>query len=372
MCKNNNSNKLSFDSYYPHTENDPIEITFGYNLIPVFDKGRGRKFQIKIRNIRKQIASEWGVIIPEIRMRDDTSLEPNEYIIKIQSATVCRFTFCKNCLVGLTDDPDTFRSKIKCEEFSDPIFGIKCFWIKKHDKTKAEMNGAKVLNITSVIAAHLSQSIKSNLDNIISCDDISKLLNHIRWNIPVLINEIENNEISIGHISVIIRKLLSNCIPINNLPRILELINEAWIIDKEIQSVNSYVLSRLLEIKHPIYNNKKKKVNHSEEIDESEIKSRPYEVAVLGSTFCGIILKYDRSTMNAPQIIMKRSGSRIYELIISAITANLPVVNNSDAAQTIFRSYEEGDEIEEEMYSSVALLYAKLLSTRQSLTHDIH
>lgn len=372
MNKNNNSNRLSFDSYYPLIENDPIEITFGYNLIPVFDQEKGSKFHNKINNIRKQIATEWGVIIPEIRIRDDTTLDPDEYIIKIQSATVCRFKFSKNRLVSLTDDPDTFRNKIKCEEFSDPVFGIKGFWIKKHDKTKAEMIGAKVLNISAVIAAHLSLSIKSNLDNIICYEDISRLLNNIRGNIPVLINELENNEICISHISVIIRNLLSNCIPVNNLPHILELINEAWMIDKEIMSVKSYVLSRLLETKLPIYNNKKQKVNHSEEINESEIKGRPYEVAVLDSTFCGIILRYDRSTMNAPQIIMKRSGSRIYELIISAITANLPVVNNSDAAQAIFRSYEEGDEIEEEMYLSVALLYAKLLSTRQSLTHDIH
>jgi len=372
MGTNNDSKKYNSDKYYPLIDNDPIEITFGGSLKPVFDRDKGSKFQNKIDGIKKKIASEWGVIIPAIRMRDDTSLNPYEYVIKIQSVIVCQFTFSKNRLFCLSENTDTFEDTIECEEFTDPVIGLKGFWIKKRDRKKAEMNGAKVLSISTVIATHLIESIKSRLECVISCDNISRLIDNIRGNSPVLMDEIENNGIRIGHITVIIRNLISNCIPVNNLTRILEVINEAWMIDKEIKSVNSYVLSLLLEKKLHTCTKKKTIVDHSEEINDIEIKGRPYEVAVLDSTFCGIILRYDRLTMNAPQIIMKRSGGKIYELIISAITANLPVVNNSDAAQAIFRSYEEGDEIEEDMYRSVALLYAKLISTRQSLTHDIH
>lgn len=255
-----NNNIVSFKTKYTEHQsknksspqslitNDRIELLIGLNLIPLINP----EFLSSLDNLRRNFAGEYGIIIPSIRIRDWTSLEPSEYMINIQSAPVIQYRFIGGRIPFINKGERDPEEIIDCELSHDPLLGFKILWIKPEDKETALKLGCKSMEYQSIILSHLNVSINKNLSSLISYDDVHDLIHIIKNEIPALMNEIKIAQISISVITRIIKDLLSDGIPINNLSEILESIIDAHLDNKDISYVSNAVLAKLVDRKKTI------------------------------------------------------------------------------------------------------------------------
>jgi flagellar biosynthesis protein FlhA len=218
---------------------DPLELEIGYSLISLVDEKQKGDLLDRIASLRKQLAIEVGMIVPSIRVRDNISLVPNQYVIKIRGEEIASY----ECLVGhyLALDPGTVEKPVKGIETRDPAFGLNAIWITEDKKNTAEMHGYTVIEPSSMIATHLSEIIKTNADMILTRQDVSRMLENVKRDNDAVVSELVPNLLSVGNLEKVLKNLLREGVSIRDMVTILETLADYAPATRDIDTLTEYV-----------------------------------------------------------------------------------------------------------------------------------
>ena len=233
----------NIDNVYNIIGVEPIEMEFGYSLLPMVDEGSSGNFIDRIVIFRKQFAMDMGVVIPTVRLRDNGLINPNQYIIKIKGEEIAK----GEVLVGyyLALDPTNTSEPIDGIETIEPAYGIKGKWITENEKELAEVYGYTVIDALSVIVTHMSEVIKKHMHELLSRQDINTLLENVSKSNPAIVDDVIPNIISIADFQKILINLLNEGIPIRDLESILETLGDHGINIKDTDMLTEYVRQKL-------------------------------------------------------------------------------------------------------------------------------
>ena len=199
---------------------DTLEIEIGYGLIPLVDATHGHDLLDRISIIRQQIAAELGVVVPPIRIRDNVGIKPNQYQIKMRGVAVASSELYPDQMMAI--NPGNIVNSIAGIETVEPAFELPAIWIEASQRQIAEKRGYTVVEPTAVLATHLTEVIKSHAAELLSRQEVSKLIDNIKQDHQTLIDELIPNLLSMGQIQHVLQNLLNERIPIKDLPAILE------------------------------------------------------------------------------------------------------------------------------------------------------
>ncbi len=233
----------NIDNVYNVIGVEPIEMEFGYSLLPMVDEGSSGNFIDRIVIFRKQFAVDMGVVIPTVRLRDNGLINPNQYIIKIKGEEIAK----GEVLVGyyLALDPSNTSEPIDGIETIEPAYGIKGKWITENEKELAEVYGYTVIDALSVIVTHMSEVIKKHMHELLSRQDINTLLENVSKSNPAIVDDVIPNIISIADFQKILINLLNEGIPIRDLESILETLGDHGLNIKDTDMLTEYVRQKL-------------------------------------------------------------------------------------------------------------------------------
>ena len=199
---------------------DPMELEIGYGLIPIVDVKQGGDLLDRITMIRKQLASELGIIIPPIRIRDNIQLTPNEYKIKIRTVVVGKGELMSGAYLAM--DPGTAVRKIRGVPTVEPAFNLPAIWITESQKSDAEVAGYTVVELPAVIATHLTETIKKHAHEILTRQNVQSLIDNLKEQGGVVIGELIPSLMGVGDVHRVLQNLLRERISIRDLLLILE------------------------------------------------------------------------------------------------------------------------------------------------------
>lgn len=201
---------------------DPIELEFGYGIIPLADVNQGGDLLDRVVMIRRQIALELGSIVPMVRLRDNIQLQPNAYSIKIKGVEVAQGEILFDHYMAM--NPGFVEEEVDGIETKEPAFGLTALWITEAQREKAEMRGYTVVDCPSIIATHLTEVIKRHLHELLSRQDVQTLINNVNETHPTLISELTPKLLSVGDIQKVLGNLLKEGISIRDLASICEIL----------------------------------------------------------------------------------------------------------------------------------------------------
>nr|MDH3076956.1 flagellar biosynthesis protein FlhA [Bacillus velezensis] len=199
---------------------DPIEFEFGYGLVPLADAGQGGDLLDRIVMIRRQLALELGLVIPVVRIRDNIALQPNEYRLKIKGNEVAKGELLLDHYLAMSPTPED--DVIEGIETIEPSFGLPAKWISEGAKDEADMLGYTVVDPASVVSTHITEKIKQHAHELVGRQETKRLIDHLKENYPVLVEEVTPNPLSVGDIQKVLAKLLREKVSIRNLVTIFE------------------------------------------------------------------------------------------------------------------------------------------------------
>ena len=201
---------------------EPIEMEFGYSLIPLVDESSGGKLISRIVIFRRQYAQDMGFVIPSIRLHDGAALGTNQYIIRIRGEEVARGEVLVDYYLAL--EPPNPSGQIDGIEAIEPAYGIPSRWILPENKEMAEIYGYTVITPLTVMLTHLSETIKKHAYELLGRTEVMQLVEHLKKTDPELVSDAIPNVVTYANLEKILRNLLKEGIPIRDLGLILEAI----------------------------------------------------------------------------------------------------------------------------------------------------
>ena len=199
---------------------DPIELEFGYGIIPLADVNQGGDLLDRVVMIRRQIALELGTVVPIIRLRDNIQLNPNQYIIKIKGIQVTEGEILFDHYMAM--NPGFVEEEISGIPTFEPSFHLPALWITESQRERAESLGYTVVDPPSIIATHLTEVIRQHIDELLSRQDVQNLVNNIKETNPTLVDELVPKRLGIGEIQKVLQNLLREGISIRDLLTVFE------------------------------------------------------------------------------------------------------------------------------------------------------
>lgn len=222
---------------------DPIEFEFGYGLIPLVDTNQGGDLLDRIVMIRRQLAIELGLVIPVVRIRDNIQLQPNEYRLKIKGIEMAHGELLLDHYLAMS--PGTDDDAIIGIDTIEPSFGLPAKWITEDMKEEAEILGYTVVDPPSVVSTHITEVIKTNGYDLLGRQETKQLIDHLKENYPILVEEVTPNPLSIGEVQKVLAKLLKENISIRNLPIIFETLADFGKVTSDTDLLTEYVRQSL-------------------------------------------------------------------------------------------------------------------------------
>jgi flagellar biosynthesis protein FlhA len=217
---------------------DHLEVEIGYSLIPLVDEAQGGDLLERITGIRRQMASDLGLVVPPIRIRDNMQLQPSEYIIKIKGVDVSRWKIMPGHLLAMATAPN--MPKIQGIETKEPTFNLTAYWITDEEKALAEQAGYSVVDASTVIATHLTEIIRNQAHEFLTRQSVAKLVEGVKKETPAVVDELIPSQLSIGDMQKILQNLLREHIPIRDLETILESVADHVRETKDVQLLTEY------------------------------------------------------------------------------------------------------------------------------------
>ncbi|KNZ42637.1 flagellar biosynthesis protein FlhA [Acetobacterium bakii] len=233
----------NIDNVYNVIGVEPIEMEFGYSLLPMVDERSSGNFIDRIVIFRKQFALDMGVVIPTVRLRDNGMINPNQYLIKIKGEEVAKGEVLVDYFLAL--DSGGNSEPIEGIETIEPAYGIKGKWITENEKEMAEVYGYTVIDAISVIVTHMSEVIKKHINELLSRQDINTLLENVSKTDPAIVGDVIPNIISIADFQKILINLLKEGVPIRDLHSILETLSDHGVTIKDTDMLTEYVRQKL-------------------------------------------------------------------------------------------------------------------------------
>jgi len=222
---------------------DPIELEFGYGIIPLADVNQGGDLLDRVVMIRRQLALELGMIVPIIRLRDNIQLNPNEYVIKIKGVEVAKGELMPDHYLAM--NPGLVEEEIDGIKTYEPAFGLPAIWINEAQRDKAEMYGYTVVDPPSIIATHLTEIIKKHAHELMGRQEVQTLIDNVKQNYPAIVEELVPKVMTVGEIQKVLANLLKEGVSIRDLVTILETLADFAPVTHDTDLLTEYVRQAL-------------------------------------------------------------------------------------------------------------------------------
>jgi flagellar biosynthesis protein FlhA len=320
---------------------DRMGIEVGYKLVNFVDPKRKGGVLSRIGTLRKQLVRELGVIIPPIRLRDNLQLNPNEYNIKIKGQTVAKGELIPDSLLALGGDG---QKPIEGVITTDPAYGLPSIWIGEEKKEEAMSLGYTVIDPTSVLMTHLTEIVKSHSHEIVTREDIQKLIDNLKKVSPTLVSELTPNVLALSVVQEVIRNLLRERASIRDFSTILETLIDYAPITKDPEALTECVRQRLCRTLCGQYQDDENKISTitfeprlEQEIVNSIQETGNKSVLALEPTYAQRIIDAISTTMKKPFA----SGSNIVFLTSSTIRNHVRKLTENPLPYLPVLSYKE-------------------------------
>ena len=222
---------------------DPIELEFGYGIIPLADVNQGGDLLDRVVMIRRQIALELGTVVPIIRLRDNIQLNPNQYIIKIKGIQVTEGEILFDHYMAM--NPGYVEEEITGIPTFEPSFHLPAIWITESQRERAESLGYTVVDPPSIIATHLTEVIRQHIAELLTRQDVQNLVNNLKESNPVLVDELIPKLLGLGEIQKVLQNLLEEGISIRDLLTIFETLADHAQTTRDTDVLTEYVRQAL-------------------------------------------------------------------------------------------------------------------------------
>ena len=222
---------------------DPIELEFGYGIIPLADVNQGGDLLDRVVMIRRQVALELGTVVPIIRLRDNIQLNPNQYIIKIKGIQVSEGEILFDHYMAM--NPGFVEEEISGIPTFEPSFHLPATWITESQRERAESLGYTVVDPPSIIATHLTEIIRQHISELLTRQDVQNLVNNIKESNPSLVDELTPKLLGLGEIQKVLQNLLREGISIRDLLSIFETLADHATVTRDTDVLTEYVRQSL-------------------------------------------------------------------------------------------------------------------------------
>jgi len=223
---------------------DAVRIEIGYGLLPIInDAQREPRLDDQVRALRRQMAADYGFVLPAVRIIDNMALKPNEYAVYIKETEAARGDIRLDRLLVI--NPGGGALSLPGEATREPVFDLPALWIDRELRDEAGLRGLTVVDCGTIITTHLTELVKDNIADLLSYTETQKLLNEVHAESKSLVADIVPSRISISGVQRILQNLLSEGISIRDVPTILEGIAEAAPLTSNLTQMTEHVRSRL-------------------------------------------------------------------------------------------------------------------------------
>ena len=222
---------------------DPIELEFGYGIIPLADVNQGGDLLDRVVMIRRQIALELGTVVPIIRLRDNIQLNPNQYIIKIKGVQISEGEILFDHYMAM--NPGYVEEEITGIPTLEPSFHLPALWITEGQRERAESLGYTVVDPPSIIATHLTEIIRQHIAELLTRQDVQNLINNLKESNPSLVEELVPKLLGVGEIQKVLQNLLKEGISIRDLLSIFETLADYAPTTRDTDILTEYVRQNL-------------------------------------------------------------------------------------------------------------------------------
>jgi flagellar biosynthesis protein FlhA len=203
---------------------DRLELEIGYGLIPLADASRRGNLLERVTAIRRQQATELGLYVSPVRIRDNIHLKPNEYAIKLKGVELERGETLPGHLLCIAAPEE--RSGLPGIETVEPAFGLSALWVPESAREAAADRGLSLIEPPAVISTHLAEILRRHADEIMSREDVKRLVDGVRELAPALVDELIPSQVKLGFLQQILANLLHERVPIRDLVTILETVGD--------------------------------------------------------------------------------------------------------------------------------------------------
>jgi flagellar biosynthesis protein FlhA len=204
---------------------DELTLEIGFQLIPLVDEKQGGQMLNRVRGLRRHLATELGFIVPPVHITDNLRLKPREYIVSLRGVEIGRWQTESNCLLAVNGDPKA--RPIPGTVTQEPAFHVAARWIAPGLEEQALAAGYSVVDQTTVIATHIGELVRKNAQDLLSRQEVKRLLDTMNESHPKLIEELVPKLLTLGEVQKVLQQLLREQVSIRDLGAILEVLVEA-------------------------------------------------------------------------------------------------------------------------------------------------
>ena len=217
---------------------DPLELEIGYGLVPLVDADEGGDLLGRVAMVRRQMATELGLSLAPIRIRDNIQLGSHDYAVKIKGVEVARWSLMPGQLLAM--NPGTADVPLDGIPTIEPSFGLPAVWIGEAQREQAEISGYTVVDHTSLVVTHLSEVIRRNAAELLGRQDVRGLLDALKERFPAPVDELVPDLMTVGEVQRVLQTLLSEAVPVRDLVTILETLGDKAKLTKDVPILAEY------------------------------------------------------------------------------------------------------------------------------------
>lgn len=218
---------------------ESMEVEIGYGLIPLADEGSGGDLLQRIASVRRQCAIEMGIVVQPIRIRDNLQLRTNEYVIKIRGTMVAGSELMPSMLLCM--DPSGENSDISGIKAVEPTFGLPAVWINKDQREDAEIKGFTVVDPTTVMVTHLTETIKNHSHELLGRQEVKLIVDNAKEKYSAVVEELIPDLLTIGELQKVLQNLLREKVPIKDIVTIMESLADNSRNTRDLEVLTEYV-----------------------------------------------------------------------------------------------------------------------------------
>ena len=222
---------------------EPLGIEVGYALVSLVDEKQGGTLLSRVRSIRRQIASETGLVVPSVHIADNLQLGPRTYSILLKGVEVARGELYPDRLLAI--NPGTAASNLEGTATREPAFGLPATWISTEQRDRASAAGYTVVDPTTALSTHLSEIIRNFLPDLLTRQQTKEMVDRVAQTSPKLVEELVPKALSLGEIQRVLRQLLRERVPVRDLTTILESVADIAAVTKDLDALTEGVRASL-------------------------------------------------------------------------------------------------------------------------------
>lgn len=215
-----------------------VQLEVGYGIVSIVDADQNGDLLERISHIRKQFALDWGVIIPSVRIKDNLELKPGGYSIKLKGVEIARGELMPDHMMAM--DPGTVIESIDGIETKEPVFGLPALWISDDKKDEAQYNGYTVVDLSTIVATHITEVLKANISELFGRQELVKVLDNFKEENPKVVSDLIPDIMPLGTVLRVLQNLLKEGVSVRDLRTILESLAEHGSSSKDPDALTEY------------------------------------------------------------------------------------------------------------------------------------